>query len=415
LNSGDETWIRPKRITPLLGDISEKLPPREWELGYLALRGEMTLVGSPGNVGKSTFTIGLLLEVASGKEFLGDHVWKGAQGVLFISKEDDRRELKRGLLAAVRHHKLTQEDYNRIDIHGIENTPNFMFTTMKDGKEVIDSNMLLGLELRIVASGASIVVIDPLINFISGGLNDNPLMGDLMTRIKVIAIKLQIAIFILHHTAKGKDLESPEAFMGAYTIRNECRIALTLIPMTGEEAGQYNIAAKEAHRYFRLFWNKYNKTDLEVEERWYRKHSLRLCNARGVYTEGDSIGVVERVNLNTLQQQATSKPRNAIFDLITLHTIAARNGNDLLSMHKQSGSDRYIYDQLRRAMRGVAELPSKPKERKALLEDTVNDLLDKKLIEVQKFTDLGGRPKTGINITELGMDRMKELEKVLNW
>jgi hypothetical protein len=179
--------------------------------------------------------------------------------------------------------------------------------------------------------------------------------------------------------------------------------------MTDEEGRQYGMPPEEIRRHFRIFWSKYNKTAISTDVQWYRKLSFKLNNPKWVYTSGDSVGVAERAHPNTFYQQAMNNRTNAISTLIILRAIAAAPANGLLSIHKQSGT-RYVHDHAARALRCVTGIPSKTKDRKIFLDELINDLLDRKLIEEVEFKGANRSMKTGLSLTKPGMDRVKELE-----
>jgi hypothetical protein len=54
------------------------IPHRQWLFGVDLVRGELTVIGSPGGVGKSSLAIGMAVSIATGTELLGEKVRGGA-------------------------------------------------------------------------------------------------------------------------------------------------------------------------------------------------------------------------------------------------------------------------------------------------------------------------------------------------
>jgi hypothetical protein len=75
------------------------IPPRQWLLGSIFCLGYLSSLIGEGGVGKTAVRLLQWLSVATGRNLLGDHVFK-RMPVLIICLEDDYQEIRRRLKAA---------------------------------------------------------------------------------------------------------------------------------------------------------------------------------------------------------------------------------------------------------------------------------------------------------------------------
>jgi hypothetical protein len=86
------------------------IPTREWLYGVDLVRGEVTVVASPGGVGKSALVIGMVMSLAFEKDLLGETIWDTDHKVLYINGEDPHDEVRRRTTAFGLHHKIPEKD-----------------------------------------------------------------------------------------------------------------------------------------------------------------------------------------------------------------------------------------------------------------------------------------------------------------
>jgi RecA-family ATPase len=89
-----------------VGDEDGNISPREWLLGTTYCRGNLSGLISAGAGGKTTVRILQALSLASGRELSGEHVFVRGR-VMIICLEDNMKELRRRVRAAMLHHKVT--------------------------------------------------------------------------------------------------------------------------------------------------------------------------------------------------------------------------------------------------------------------------------------------------------------------
>ena len=96
------------------------IPHRRWLYGTYLIRGEVTVQAAPGGAGKTALATGIVVEIATGTEILGEKIFGGDLKVLFINGEDGDMEIKRRILAfSLAHaHKLAGQNLDRLYVAG---------------------------------------------------------------------------------------------------------------------------------------------------------------------------------------------------------------------------------------------------------------------------------------------------------
>ena len=97
------------------------IPHRKWLYGTYLIRGEITVLAAPGGAGKTALANGIAIEVAAGREKLGEKIWKSKnQKVLYFNGEDSRTEIERRLWAFCRQHNVAKRDIGRLYVAGAD-------------------------------------------------------------------------------------------------------------------------------------------------------------------------------------------------------------------------------------------------------------------------------------------------------
>ncbi|MGY3578919.1 AAA family ATPase [Bradyrhizobium sp. USDA 4504] len=291
--------------------------------GYDLVRGELTVLGSPGGVGKSSLAIGMAVSIATGKELLEEKIRGSNLKVLLINAEDSTDEIRRRVWAVCLAHGVSEQELDRLFITGADNPSvqglSLLRTNLKGHSEV-DAVGLATLREALQTLSPDVVVLDPLVALCaSGNMNDNSSMSLVMRALKRIAAEFDCAVLIVHHTRKGGDAGSADAISGAASIVNLARRAIMPVTPTEKEAVSLGILVSERLRYFRLVDAKSNLAPRVADAPFYHLHSVELPNPEPpTYPLGDSVQAVTRVHL---PPQATApvdgeKIRQAILDLV---------------------------------------------------------------------------------------------------
>lgn len=302
------------------------IPHRQWLYGFDLVRGETTVIGSPGGVGKSSLAIGMAISIATGKELLGEKVRGGDDlKVLLINAEDGGTEIKRRVWAFCRAHNVAEKSLNRLYVAGVDDGRvqrlSFLRTTDKN-LSVLDQSGFEVLEAALELLRPDVFMLDPLVAFCGGGnMNDNTVMSLVMRELKRLAAKFNCAILVVHHTRKGGDAGNAESISGAAAIVNLARRAIMPVPMAVDETKQFGVLPSERLSYFKLVDAKSNLAPRSADSPWYQLHSVELPNPEPpLYPHGDNVQAVTREDLplpnNAAVTEDDQKIRRAILDLV---------------------------------------------------------------------------------------------------
>jgi AAA domain/Primase C terminal 2 (PriCT-2) len=322
-----------KPSTPITWNPSDlrvsysNVPHRRWLYGPYLMRGEITLIGAPGGVGKTALTTGIATEIAVGTILMDEKIWGTDLKVLSINGEDSKTEVTRRMWAFARahEHQIAVEAPERFYVIGADDERTQQMLFLQTNERNVSSLNLNGfavLDSALAALRPDVVMLDPFVTFCSGGnMNDNTVMARVMQGLKVLAVKYDCAILIVHHTKKGGERGDQEAISGAASIVNLPRCALMPVPMTKEEATEFGVLPSERFRYFKLVNAKPNFTPKSEDSPWYQLHSVEIQNAEPpIYEYGDRVQAVTRVTLplpKTASEAAIDpKIQRAILDLV---------------------------------------------------------------------------------------------------
>lgn len=293
--------------------------------GYDLVRREITVVGAPGGVGKTTLVTGMGVSIAIGKELLGEKIYGSELRVVLINAEDSGEEVRRRVVACCMAHGVAEHELSRLFIAGTDHSAvqglSLLRANAKNVSE-LDVSGFSALEAMLDELRPDLLVLDPLVALCSNGnMNDNSSMAMVIRGLKRLAIKFDCAILIVHHTRKGGEAGSAEAIGGAASIVNLARRAIMPVALTLDEAVQHRIPASERWRYLRLVDAKSNLAPRASEPAFYCLHSVELPNAEPpTYPFGDNVQAIVRVRL-PLQPNGSGptdedKIRTAIVDLV---------------------------------------------------------------------------------------------------
>ena len=101
-------------------DLNAPIPHRQFVLGSLLLRGEVTILAAPGGRAKTALAIAWACALSSGRDLIGDRVHGIPKRVVYVSTEDSTAELRRRFWAAAMAHSLTNSDLANIQIIGVD-------------------------------------------------------------------------------------------------------------------------------------------------------------------------------------------------------------------------------------------------------------------------------------------------------
>ncbi|MBU2340026.1 MAG: AAA family ATPase [Alphaproteobacteria bacterium] len=271
------------RATPFGWPDPAKIPRRRWLFGHWLLRGEVTAIVAPGGVGKSTFTAGVALSLASGQDFLDKALPEGACTVWLWNLEDDRAELDRQFTACSLRHAVGPQDCgSRLYVDSGLDQRLCTAIEVERGLEIVEP-VYANLKAEIEARGIDVLTVDPFVSSHEIDENANVLIDKVAKRWKRLASETQCSIVLVHHTKKmgGREVRAEDS-RGAVALINAARSTLVLNPMSNEEAERFGITEKAERRtIIRVDDDKPNRAPPE-NAWWMKLESVDLGNGDGL-------------------------------------------------------------------------------------------------------------------------------------
>ncbi|MFB9983051.1 AAA family ATPase [Mesorhizobium kowhaii] len=284
---------RPRGLSVVGGLVDPKtLPVRRYLIEPRLPIGDVTqCVGEPG-ISKSTFAVRDAVIVATGK---GD-VLRGANGeshellhragpVLIYNAEDRLDEMERRLAACQQYLGLKPDDmkHNVILWSGVDGETLSILHRPDVRKPLCRAPGADLLEARIAEHRPLLVILDPQVSLMSGGLeNSNDDVNALLQEVANIAAKHGCCIQILHHTSKGSRDHRGDmgAGRGAFAAVGKVRSAFTLTNVTGAD-DEKAWGVSPGDQWIRLDYAKVSHHRKPTEPTVFRRLSVPVNNGGG--------------------------------------------------------------------------------------------------------------------------------------
>jgi hypothetical protein len=310
------------------GDLSvtfSNIRHRPMLYGFDLVRGEITVLASPGGLGKSSLAIGMAVSIVTGKEILDEKIRGSDLKVLLINAEDSTDEIRRRVWAFCRAHNVAEHELGRLYAAGADDPRvqalSFLRTNQK-GQSELNASGFAQLRLAHQNLSPDVIILDPLVALCaSGNMNDNASMSLVMRALKTLAAEFDCAVLLVHHTRKNAEAGAADAISGAASIVNLARRAIMPVTVSTEEATPLGILPSERLRHFKLVDAKSNLAPRSSDVPIYRLQGVELPNAElPIYPFGDNVQAVVRVHPQSQASAVVSmddqKIRRAILDLV---------------------------------------------------------------------------------------------------
>lgn len=288
--------------TPLSSRDLSKIPPRRWLYGQELLRGFVTILASPGGVGKSAYTIPVGISVAMKQSLLSPNPDKPARhtrvhvgcAVWFYNLEDPLVELDRRIAAALIQNNIEQHQVNDlIYVDSGREKPLCIGVRDRFGNLKVwpDRSALVAV---LKERGIGLLVVDPFVHSHEGKENDNGEMALMIAEWAAVADEADCAIWLVHHFRKGGGGSDPDSIRGAVAIVGAVRSAWTVSTMSAEEAKVLGIDEDRRRYYFRHDNAKANMAPPLRTAAWYELVNVPLNNGDDDYPDGDQVQAVRQ-------------------------------------------------------------------------------------------------------------------------
>jgi hypothetical protein len=128
------------------------------------------------------------------------------------------------------------------------------------------------------------LIVDPLAELHTEQENDNTALRSVIANFRALAVTFNMAVIVLHHTRKGTVAPGdPDAARGASSIIGAGRVALTVCPMSEDDAAALGLPKDRRTRsaYIRLDDARQSYAAIG-DARWFEKVVYVLNNGEHV-------------------------------------------------------------------------------------------------------------------------------------
>jgi hypothetical protein len=274
--------------TPFVWRDPASIPPRRFLYARHYVRKYLTCTIATSGVGKTSLAIVEALAMATGRPLLGITPTERAR-VWIWNGEDPEDELIRRIIGAMLHYNIKPEDVESyLFCNSGRSMPIVMATQVRMGNVTVAVPVRDEVIHAIGKNKIDVLTIDPFVKSHRIPENDNIGMDVVATQWAEIADQTECAIELLHHTRKtGGHEVTIEDTRGASSLVSASRSVRVLNKMTSKEAGDAQINAGTAWRYFRLDNGRASMAPPPEKSIWYRLTSIALANS-------DDVGVAAK-------------------------------------------------------------------------------------------------------------------------
>lgn len=279
----------------------DHIPPRRWLYGRELVRGFVSVLGSPGGVGKTAYGMVAGFSIAANRPLLAvagqpvppTHKVHKTGAVWFYNLEDPLDEMRRRAKAVMLHHKVRRDEIaGRIFLDSGRDRPLVIAIRNRDG-DLIASPLVEPLVAELKRRGIILLVVDPFVQSHGAEENRNEEMNLVMSLWGQVAHRADCAVWLVHHFRKGGQMGDAESFRGAGAIQGAARVMSTLAAMSKEDASKLGVQDEHRRQYIRLDNAKANMAPPADRAEWFKLVGIPLSNGDAEYPDGDYVQSVE--------------------------------------------------------------------------------------------------------------------------
>lgn len=257
-------------IEPAARFADREVRAREWVIGDLIPRGEVTLITGAGGLGKSTLLLQLGVGVAASGEFLGFDCQHGP--TMLILCEDDEDEVHRRLAAITRECGIGLDALADLFVVSRVAAESSLWRADRFGAGGTTA-LFDEIAAAVASIGPALVVLDGVSDVFASNENDRGEVGRFMAAMTALA-KTQSApaVCLIGHPSRAGQRDG-DGFSGSTAWHNKARQRLLL-----ERAGEDDPDS----RLLRVMKSNYSRSDVEIALRWERGRFVRKDASSGI-------------------------------------------------------------------------------------------------------------------------------------
>ena len=304
-NANQQEMLPPIDFSPISIDSSfdpASIIPRQWQILRLTLIGYITLLISPGGVGKSVFAILVGISVALRRNLVPGRPVTRSGNVLIVNTEDDTDEMNRRVAGILQHYNiepcLLDGKFFLLSLYG-----QIARLAHHDGKagDVTEGQLAQQIIAFCREHSIELIVIDPLVGIHDAPENDNNAMEKVVTILRKVAREAEAAVVVIHHSRKSSaasDNQAGEmdAARGASSLTAAARIAVTMSRMTKNEAKAFGLDWEIGKNLRRIDDAKQNYTPPAEDSSWFEMRSVKIAN-------GENVGVPVAFDMSAIAER----------------------------------------------------------------------------------------------------------------
>lgn len=280
-------------------EAESAIPPRPWLIENFLIREAVTMLTAPGSAGKSTLALQVALALATGDGTRFGFDVREAAKVLVINNEDPPDEMRRRVAAIHRHYGLDRAaTFGKVRYFSNRDGKFQIATRDKNGR-IHPTPDLAELKAYVRGEGVGCIALDPLVSIHQSEENNNTEMQRVMDLLTSFSISCSVSTLLISHTSKPGVATADgyagnaNAARGASSVKDACRLLLTLFGMSEKDGEKFGIDPRTRHRYVRLDDAKMNMSLASPEARWFSKATVYLDNAGAAPgARPDALGVL---------------------------------------------------------------------------------------------------------------------------
>jgi hypothetical protein len=320
--------IKPPEATFKAIDIADidldNIPPRAWLFGDIVARKYVTMIAASPGAGKSVFTMQAALCAVKGKSFGPYAPHEPSIRAWVYNNEEGEEELRRRVAAMLIHEGIDKADIKgRFFMNSGESHSICIARKNIDGG-VIHTPDYEQLKAQILANKIDLLVVDPFAETHDLNENSNDEIKTVAGMYRRLAIECNCAVLLVHHTRKGSNSgdKSSEQNSNADSARGGgaqigvVRRMFTLAKMDSATAASLNVGEEHRYWYVRFDDAKTNITAPTQSTQWFKFKSVALGNHTGLYTKGDSVGVLCHRTKEEIMEQEGDSLKDERFQLV---------------------------------------------------------------------------------------------------
>lgn len=264
-------------------DFNElSIPRRQWIYGNHYLRGFVSVLASAGGIGKTSLQIVEALAIASGRPLLGEEV-KERCNVWLVNLEDPMDEMKRRIVAAMKHYNVKPEE-----IAGrlfVDAGRDFKLTFAAQTKAGITLNAALVdyMKEKIPQRKIGVTFVDPFVGAHEVNENDNMAINAVISQVREIADETNSGFGLVHHIRKGNGEDANiDSVRGAGSLIGAARAARVINRISEKDAASVGIPLEMARGIFRVDDGKANLAPPAQKAVYRRMQGVQIANGEFV-------------------------------------------------------------------------------------------------------------------------------------